>query len=184
MVSASISKTCLRNVYRISHFLFATFILSTQCTINFPQGAALPGYNFLWSLTPSQYLGAPGQSNPFFDRFWPAVSAVYLVWTLDRSLLLQKIFTTRLVQYLGRISFSMYLVHFQLWMAVAEPILIQTYQLTDTETILQYFSGFAMGYVVYLVLVIWVADLFTRVVDEKCVKLSKWGYEKLTCTRG
>ncbi|KAF4631278.1 hypothetical protein G7Y89_g6846 [Cudoniella acicularis] len=164
----------LRNGYWILHFLFATFILSMQGEINYPRGQGDPGYVFLWSLTPSQYT-----NKARFFRFWPAVGAVYLVWTLDRNTLLQKIFTTRLAQYLGRISFSLYLVHFQIFIIFAEPFFENIRELTGKETDMQYFWGFAIGYAVYFPLTIWISDLFTRGVDEKCVKLSKWMYDEV-----
>jgi peptidoglycan/LPS O-acetylase OafA/YrhL len=126
------------------------------------------------SLTPSQYT-----VDPHFYRFWPAIGAIYLVYILDRCTLLQKIFTTRLAQYLGKISFSIYLVHFYIFMVLGQPLLGQFWGLTGKDTDAGYFWGFVMAYVIIFSVTVWVADVFTRLVDENCVKFSKWVYQQL-----
>ena len=45
------------------------------------------------------------------DTFWIFISATYLVFILDNAPFLQTIFTTRIAQYLGKISFALYICH-------------------------------------------------------------------------
>ena len=162
-----------RKAFWTGNFLFATFILSMQGWHLYPRGEGDVGYVWLWSLTPSQYT-----VQPHFYRFWPAVGAVYLVFVIDNAVFLQSMFTSRLSAYLGRISFSMYLVHGPLLAIWAHPFMDRCFKLTGQDTNFQYGLGFALGTLVVFPAIVWVADIVTRLVDENCVTFVRWLYEK------
>jgi len=64
-------------------------------------------------------------------------------------------------------------------MVFGQPLIDYFRTLTGKDTDAGNFWGFVMGYVIIFPVIIWVADVFTRLVDENCVKFSKWVYERL-----
>jgi hypothetical protein len=72
-----------------------------------------PGYRFLMRLVPSQYL-LPSEraANGNREVFWLMVGGPVIIFALEHAPFLQRIFTTRFAQYLGDISFSIYMLHF------------------------------------------------------------------------
>ena len=137
-------------------------------------GKDAPGYATLASMIPRVY-----HEVKKVDYFWVPLAAVFLVGTLDSAPSLQRIFTSRFAQYLGDISFSIYLVHGPLlwsygaWLA---PRLIPTGE--DVSDV-QYGWGVALCYLCFWPVVIYEADLVTRVVDGKSVQFARWVYNKL-----
>ncbi|KFY26175.1 hypothetical protein V491_01404 [Pseudogymnoascus sp. VKM F-3775] len=82
--------------------LFATHLLCYPDEL----AAVTPSYRTIVSITPHSMSSAGlGQ------RFWLAVGATLLVAVIDISPFLQALFTTRIAQYLGHISFALYIVH-------------------------------------------------------------------------
>jgi len=94
-----------RSIFWTAHLMFATYILSMQFWTRYEWGQGDSGYVWLWYLTPKQYM-----REPHWYRFWPEVGAVCLIWTLDRCRFLQWLYTNSFSRYLGRISFSIYLI--------------------------------------------------------------------------
>jgi peptidoglycan/LPS O-acetylase OafA/YrhL len=80
------------------------------------------------------------------------------------------------IQYLGHISFSLYLLHFQLLVTAGHWIVPRCMTLTGGREngTLGFQAGLALSMVLWLPLVFSISDLFTRYVDEKSVKLAKW----------
>lgn len=161
-----------RNLGHLAAFVAALFLLSMP---EMRKGAEeAPGFATLASLVPQRYLDA-GKA----DYFWVPLAAVLLVATLDSAPFLQRAFTSHAAQYLGDISFSMYLVHGPLlwsygaWLA---PRLIPT---GEDVSAAQYGWGVALCYLCFWPVVIYEADLVTRIVDERSVKFARWVYNKL-----
>jgi peptidoglycan/LPS O-acetylase OafA/YrhL len=163
-----------KNSFWILNFLLASYILSIQGIAEYPHGGGDPGYVFLWSLTPFQYT-----NSVHWYRFWPAVGSIYLVFIIDNCPLLQRIFTLRFTQYLGFISFALYLIHVPVINTFAAMFLEKIWQITGYSTPARYWWGFCLAYIFVLLGMLWGADVFTRAVDEKCVKFSKWVFDKL-----
>jgi hypothetical protein len=44
--------------------------------------------------------------------------------------------------------------------------------------------GFLLGYVPTFLIIVWVSDVWTRGIDENCVKFTKYGYGKLIALAG
>lgn len=88
-------------------FWLATFISALYIT-GFPvrNAANTPGYKTLNSWIPENWLG-----ENLWRRFWAGNGAVLLVFCVGSVKFLQWPFTTSFGQYLGRISFSLYMVH-------------------------------------------------------------------------
>lgn len=66
---------------------------------------ATPGWYYLTRLTPPSYFEHE------YWRFWPVIGASMILWAITKSSWLQHLLGRPLLRYLGRISFSLYLVH-------------------------------------------------------------------------
>ncbi|TAQ88171.1 hypothetical protein B7494_g3475 [Chlorociboria aeruginascens] len=159
-------------VFWFANFLFATFLLGMP---DMELNGSSPGYTTLWSWTPSQYL------NLDYDiyRFWQAVGAVYLVAVIDQAKFLQPLFTNSVSQYFGKISYAFYMVHGTVLKTWGWNMGQKIMNLTGRDTEWGYAIGGALIYFSSLVLVVWIADVVTRFVDEQCVWFGKWLYDAL-----
>jgi len=119
---------------------------------------------------------------PHFYRathFWIPLGAVGLVAIVDYNSFLQAVFNSRVAQYLGKISFALYLIHGPLiwsygaWLA---PHFIPTAEDVSTA---RYGFGVALCYLLWWPVAIYEADLVTRLVDVKSVAFARWVYNKL-----
>lgn len=137
-------------------------------------GADTPGYRALAALIPERWrtAGSP-------DHFWPAIAAVWLVWTIGHAPFLQRALTCRFAQYLGRISYPLYLVHLPMLHSFGFRMGKAFLGLTGSDTEVRYLVGVAMAAAVVWVMVVWVADLGWRFVDVKVVGFAAWGYGRL-----
>ncbi|OTA56415.1 hypothetical protein K449DRAFT_451622 [Hypoxylon sp. EC38] len=140
-------------------------------------GAETPGFEILASMIPDRWREA---GEP--DHFWLSIAAVWLVLSIDRAPFLQRIFTCSFSQYLGRISYSLYLVHLAILHSFGFRMGKFCVELTGYDTKLQYFTGVLVTTVTFWFITIWVADLGWRFVDAKVVRFSSWMYNHL-CLR-
>ena len=83
----------------ISSFIVALYLASYPDAA----GEVTPGYRYLATWVPEYY------SEKY--RFWQCFAAVQLVWTVNNSDVLKKPFNTPFIQYLGKISYAIYLMH-------------------------------------------------------------------------
>jgi peptidoglycan/LPS O-acetylase OafA/YrhL len=102
--------------------------------------------------------------------FFPHIGAILIVYSVSQSKsLLQPMFTTPLAKYLGKISFALYCVHTPLLNWVGYRIIIFWWTSLLGNTV-----GWLVGFGILFAIVIFAADIFTRAVDEPCVRLAKW----------
>jgi peptidoglycan/LPS O-acetylase OafA/YrhL len=121
------------------------------------------------SVIPSQYANSA-------EFFWPAISSVIAVFALEHTPWLHHIFTTPFAQYLGDISFSLYMLHTMVMCTLGTWLGPRAMNLTGG------WSNGQVGYVGGMVLVLaitgpvtfWVSDVFSRGVDERCVRFARW----------
>lgn len=66
-------------------------------------GHDTPGYRYLTTLIPEYYTEK--------YRFWQSIAAVQLIWATNNCDSLKALYTIAPVQYLGKISFAVYLMH-------------------------------------------------------------------------
>jgi peptidoglycan/LPS O-acetylase OafA/YrhL len=126
-----------------------------------------PGYRWLFMhLTPRTYTDS--------KRFLQSLGALLVTWAVTNSATLQRPFNTCIAQYLGKISYALYIVHGPL-------IHLVSYSITPNIWI--HITGMgAWGYWIGLgistsglgICVAFAADLFFRVVDIRAVRISRW----------
>ncbi|KKY32831.1 putative hard surface-induced protein [Diaporthe ampelina] len=115
----------------------------------------------------------------YIDTLYTHMGAVVLVLAVDHSTHLQIVFTNPISQYLGRISYSLYLIHGPLLWTLGSVLGRRCVAFMGGETNETYVLGVAMAAFLWWPVAIWVADLTYRGVDSKCVQLARWSYEKL-----
>jgi peptidoglycan/LPS O-acetylase OafA/YrhL len=130
-----------------------------------------PGWVWLSSLIPEWFAEK--------YRYWQTIGSFSFVLSVNRLPLLQKPFNTPLVQYLGKISYALYLMHGPVMHVVGYLIQKAAWQITGHETDSAYLAGFILAALFNIPLVIWAADVFWRFVDAPSVKFARWFENKL-----
>ncbi|EXJ85470.1 hypothetical protein A1O1_05834 [Capronia coronata CBS 617.96] len=146
-------------------FYFTTFLLSLFL-LSYPDatGHATPGYITLTRLIPVQFKE--------MHRFWPTVGAILIIWsTCHLEFLRRRVFCWSVIQYLGKISFPLYVMHGPVIHTLGYSILPRTPEIETPEIMRQFELSFLKSSVVIVIVVIWTADIFLRVVDTPCVNL-------------
>lgn len=112
---------------------------------------------------------------PYVDqKIWFCLAAFQIVTACTQVDFLQSLFTTPLAQYLGNISYALYLTH-NLCLQVLEPRvgpILMDYIRRDTLGGRHVF--WVAGLLLYVPVIVWVSDLFWRAVDIPTVKLARW----------
>lgn len=139
-----------------------------------------PGYQFLSVLQPARWK----DNWDIYHFCWKSIGSAMLVYGIGEFPCLQRPLNTRLVQYLGKISFALYLLHetiYQLW---RDPLLHLIYSMlagkqygssgealaADTVSfhLAWWTTGILLGGVAVLA-----AHYYTIYVDNRCVELAK-----------
>ena len=130
-----------------------------------------PGYIFLSSITPERFpAGDAGRT-----RFWTSLAAPMMLLALDNLPFLQRIFNTPLMEYLGELSFSLYIVHAPLLYTFGRAFSTICINFTGSK-----FLGFLLGACVNIPVIFWAADVYWRLVDAKTVEFGRWMWK--TCS--
>lgn len=148
---------------------FGWFLLATLSLYLLSQPDAnsegTPGWVFLSSLIPE-----------WVDdkyRYWQCVGASLLVFCTARMPNLQRVFNSAPVQYLGRISYAIYLMHGPVLHTVGYAIERWAWGITGVEGN-SYYHGFFLAAVFVIPSVVWAADVFWRAIDAPVVRFAKW----------
>ncbi|KAI6710833.1 hypothetical protein PZA11_006849 [Diplocarpon coronariae] len=129
------------------------------------------GIRFLDAHTPRPYSG---------QEVWFCLAAFQIVAACTQLTCLQSLFNTEVAQYLGNISYALYLTH-NLCLRTLEPRFGPLFgQLLSMATFWGRQLTWLAGLAIYLPFLICVADFFWRVVDTPSVKLARWLEEKCT----
>ncbi|KAK0728620.1 acyltransferase family-domain-containing protein, partial [Lasiosphaeria miniovina] len=131
-----------------------------------------PGFVMLCNLIPGWW--------PPHDRYryWQSVGAVLFVGAVARGVPRrdwQQVFSHPAAQYLGRISYAVYLVHGPVMhtLGYAFERAVWTH-ITGVQSEFAYVTGFMIASVFVIFSVISAADLFWRAVDAPVVRFSRW----------
>lgn len=151
-----------------------------------------PGWGFLASQIPSAY----DETNHY--RFWMTYGAILCIFSLQYTGRLRDFFCTRPVQYLGKVSFMVYIFHEPIFFVFANRwsrILGQVYFWEKSRWYdnLLYVPEWGLEgmnarwlaqWAVDLTVTLIVAHFATRYLDETCVRLSKHVPDQLTSLMG
>jgi peptidoglycan/LPS O-acetylase OafA/YrhL len=119
------------------------------------------GYHSLYSLTNDYH-------------YWHAYGATLLVCYVGHSRGAQWLFTRRWTQYLGKLSFSLYVVHEPLLHVLGFRTVELSWRLTGKNTPASRHLGIATGFVMTTIVLLWLADLFYHWVDKSSAKMAQW----------
>lgn len=173
--------TCFRFVAKSKHsyilgrviglifFTFALWLLSTP-ELNY-------GPHESWG-----YMALSSWVSPWYgDHFLSPYGAILVVITLDHTRFLQPLFTNRFSQYMGKISYSLYMIHGPLLWSVGLKLAHLTVDhVTGGDTNAKHTFGMLLGFGLWWPIAIYLSDLTVRHVDDNCVWLSKWVYDRLS----
>ncbi|CAJ2502302.1 Uu.00g096960.m01.CDS01 [Anthostomella pinea] len=165
--SAALKRACSSDLVWTLVSVPALYLMS--CPDAGPDGD-VPGWRYLASLIPDWFAER--------YRFWQIWGAVLFVFCAARSPGWQRVFTTPLVQYFGRISYAVYLLHGPVLHTVGYRVERWAWGVTGTEDG-AYERGFVLAGLVNIPLIVWVADVFWRAVDAPVVRFAKWLEAKL-----
>lgn len=104
-------------------------------------------------------------------RYWTSWGALLIVWSTSNDHLLQCIFTNSVSQYLGRISFSLYLVHGSIIHTLGYGMLQSLWNTIGED---RKETCFVLMATCVTVVTLWWADVFMRLVDVPSVKFARW----------
>lgn len=101
--------------------------------------------------------------------FYLPLAAVAFITACENYSALQRPFTTPFAQYLGKISYAFYILHIP-WNSFGGHYLI--YGAIDLTS--HYTLGYILGMAVSTPCLVWLADIYTRLVDDKCIRFARW----------
>ncbi|KAL1297989.1 hypothetical protein AAFC00_006496 [Neodothiora populina] len=166
MSTSAMQSKRLWNAFYLFVFLCGIYLCSQ------PQIGAehSPGWAYLTSLTP-KYVEHK-------QRFWVSWGALLLVWSTANAAFLQRIFDNGPVQYLGKISFALYLMHGPVTHTVGYASMDVLWRMIGTDTYLRKEVGFCIAAAIDIGTTVCVADVFWRAVDIPVVRFAKWFEER------
>ncbi|KAL3443506.1 acyltransferase family-domain-containing protein [Aspergillus insuetus] len=135
-----------------------------------------PFFMWTWHITPKTY--------PEPHRFPQTLGAVMIVYSINHSKDIQKLFINPVSQYLGKISFAFYIVHGPILHSLGYSLMPNIWNITGKETDFQYCLGFFIGWAICLPISLWAGDLFWRLVDIPSVSLARWIEGKVLARTG
>ncbi|XWW93806.1 hypothetical protein V2A60_001743 [Cordyceps javanica] len=130
------------------------------------KGDVTPGWVWLHAQIPSWW-----QEEPY--RYYQSLGAVIFAYAVGYSPSWQAFFNTAFVQYFGKLSYAIYLMHGPAMHCIGYHFESVAYAITGVDGY-WYNAGFVLGAVFCVPMVVWCADIFWRAVDIPTVKFAKW----------
>ncbi|KUJ11402.1 uncharacterized protein LY89DRAFT_655240 [Mollisia scopiformis] len=172
--------------------LFFGIYLSGVPSIDFLTSISLleesPGWNWLAHLKPTS---VSESDYKWFYLFW---ASIFLVSSISQTRV-KAFFEMRFNQYLGRISFALYLVHGPILWILADRLYLAAgltreinvdgirswigiFPLSKAGPLGLEFAFLAL-HLIILPVTLWVAEICTTLVDKPSIKLAQWAYRKV-----
>lgn len=130
------------------------------------RAAETPGWKYLTSIIPQWWTEEQ-------YRYWQSVGAIMFVVCVSHSPTWQRFFNIPSIQYLGKISYAIYLMHGPVTHTLGYMIEQRAYAITGVQGY-WYNLGFILGSVGVIPVVVWAADVFWRLFDTPTVKFARW----------
>ncbi|KAL4894853.1 acyltransferase 3 [Aspergillus ambiguus] len=155
-------------------FVFGLYLICLS-----DDGYLPPGYQFLKHVQSSRW----DDDWAVLSKSWKSMGSFMLVYAISKSEFLQSPLDSKIVQYLGKISFSLYLVHQSVYHLGREPLLkffwlvLRQEPYPGTEDAKTHSLAFGVSwlgtFLAMAVILIYLADVYTRFVDIRCVQLAR-----------
>ncbi|KAH7134516.1 acyltransferase family-domain-containing protein [Dactylonectria estremocensis] len=158
-----------RNPFKKLHTIFWNCVsVIGLFLMSFPDAGAdtTPGYVYLSTWIPWWW-----NSEPY--RPWQSVGCLIFALAVSNSDFWKGFYNSGFIQYLGKISYALYLVHGPVLHMVGYHWEKWAWSVTGVEGG-QYGCGFVLSMFLSVPTVFWVADLFWRAVDIPTVKFARW----------
>jgi len=157
----------LQNAFWLFIFLCGMFLGSQ------PSRGLKTGW-FGWSTLGSAIPQWVGQK----QRFWVGFGAILLVCATENAKFLQRIFDNGPVQYMGKISFALYLMHGPVTHTIGYGTIDILWRWIGRDTLFRKELAFGIMAVIDISCTVWAADIFWRLVDTPIVNFAKWFEDK------
>ena len=166
--------------YFVTHIFWITTFVVSLILLSYPHDDADSAWLYSWlsSLVPSQF--NQGQT----WRYWPMWGSILYLASINNLKLLSSFFNLPPIQYLGKISFSIYLVHgaFHHTLGYCTDMFLFDsvfhLKLPEDKYTAKFNLAFVLCAMINMGIFIWAADIFMRLVDIPSVKLARWLDEK------
>jgi len=103
-----------------------------------------------------------------------SAGAVLIVLSIANLSPTKKFFGLPVFQYLGQISFALYLTHWPILALGGWEIVPYMQRLTGNVTTIRSELGVALGFICLAPIIIWAADLCWRYVDKPSIRFARW----------
>ena len=131
--------------------------------------SSTPGYMLLTELEPPFY-----RTGNNTGRFWRFIASFLLVYSLHRIHRLQRPFTTRFALYLGRISFSLYIIHIIVLNIFHRKLFKLIRNVLGRDTDIAYFTAFLTTGAILGPILMVLSRFFYSNVDVPSQRLARW----------
>lgn len=175
-------RLCLRtnaqfiNCSTIGTYLCFIFGIWLVCLSD--DGFLPPGYQFLKLVESSRWENDWG----IVSKAWKTAGSVLVVYGISKSAYLQRPLNSAPIQYLGKISFSLYLVHQSIYHLIRDPVRNLMWYIATRESYpgpeavnhtFPFAFSWLSAFAILTVINLYAAHLYTRFIDERCVELAK-----------
>ena len=145
------------------------FFISGLYLASYPKysGDQALGFRTLSKLVPYQF-------EKDKDKWWQSIAGMMIIYSINNAADVQSIFASPLLQYLGDISLSIYVVHGPVLHSLGLLVMSSSWKYTGRNTPAQKSFSFFVSAAIVLPAVFWVAGIFRRVVDIPCATFSRW----------
>lgn len=106
-------------------------------------------------------------------RSWHAIGSIICIMSLTWLDFLHSVLNTALLQYLGQISFALYITHGPILHLFGYSFVPLMWQFTGNDSTFSYQLGFVLALLPLTLVVMWVADVFWRLVDLPSVRMAR-----------
>ena len=113
------------------------------------------------------------------NRLIRLIGAIMTTWSCVHSSIVGPVLKSSIAQYLGKISFALYLTHGLLIRSLGYVVIGRLRGLTgasvrEDTSVGQFVFIWVCGYIIMLPSFLWTADLFWRSIDAPSVRLARW----------